>query len=86
MSAGDAARSQNGSGKSEGEREKRVLPLDHLQGGSDAAEEGHEMILAGRRYERGSLRAPFDVATRLANMSAKFRRNTPATGVGGITS
>lgn len=54
VQVGDAARGQHGAGQTEGERKDGVLPLDHFQGGPDAAKEGHSVILTGRlRFRLG---------------------------------
>jgi hypothetical protein len=34
---------EHGAGEREGEREDGVLPLDHLEGDADGAEQGHSL-------------------------------------------
>ncbi len=55
VQAGNAARRQHRACQSKGERQHRVLPLDHLQGGSNAAKQGHASILTCER-ESGTWR------------------------------
>jgi len=49
MQVGNAARREYSSRQSKWERQHGVLPLDHLQGGSKVAEDGHDSILTCRR-------------------------------------
>ena len=45
MSGGKSRGRQHGSTKSEGEREDRVLPLDHFQSDAEVVEDGHGTIV-----------------------------------------